>query len=369
MVKRWSGRPTLEAAAGAIAGSERYAQSICQSGCLRIVLRRRETESLLTLHRYGALAFVCLLQWGCAGSSSAEPRKRWLLAPDDPLPERLSEVGVYEDVTTLTAYADLVGYVPNHPLYSNGLDKERHIYLPGGTLIQVAGAQPWTFPVGVVLAKTFLYEGEPVETRLFFRTADGWDYGLYRWLPDASDAEVIRGNWAEVPVELGEGELTHTLPSRLDCRTCHETHEAVAASPVIGISSLQTGTDLVEAEVFSEAPSITAVRGKTDEETAALSYFMGNCISCHNGGESINSAFSLYPADAVANTVDQPTESETGEGIRVVPGDPEQSVLYITVVEAGTSAYRGPFKVMPPIGGDVIDPDASAVLGAWIENL
>lgn len=72
---------------------------------------------------------------------------------------------------------------------------------------------------------------------------------------------------------------------------------------------------------------------------------------------------------ASSNTVDQPTESETGEGIRVVPGDPEQSVLYITVVEAGTTGYRGPFKVMPPIGADVIDPDASAVLGAWIENL
>jgi hypothetical protein len=96
---------------------------------------------------------------------------------------------------------------------------------------------------------------------------------------------------------------------------------------------------------------------------------VGNCITCHNGGESINSAFSLYPEDAVGNTVDRPTESETGEGIRVVPGDPDQSVLYITVVEAGRSGYRGPFKVMPPIGADVIDPDASAVLGSWIENL
>jgi hypothetical protein len=24
---------------------------------------------------------------------------------------------------------------------------------------------------------------------------------------------------------------------------------------------------------------------------------------------------------------------------------------------------------MPPIGGNIIDPDASAILGAWIENL
>lgn len=324
---------------------------------------------MLTSYKYRLLILVGLLHWGCGGSTEAEPARRWLLAPEDPLPELLSDVGLYEDAAALSAYADVIGYVPNHPLYSNGLDKERYLYLPQGTAVQVDGGQPWTFPVGVVFGKTFLYEGAPVETRLFFRTSDGWDYGLYRWLPNGSDAEVIRGNWAEVPVELGEGELTHTLPSRLDCRTCHETHEAVAASPVIGISALQTGADLVEAEVFSEAPTTITVQGRTTEETAALSYFVGNCITCHNGGESINSAFSLYPEDAVANTVDRPTESETGEGIRVVPGNPELSVLYVTVVEAPAPGYRGPFKAMPPIGGDVIDPHASAVLGAWIEKL
>lgn len=315
------------------------------------------------------LVFAGLLQCGCGGSSTSEPAERWLLASDDPLPERLSEVGLYEDVAARSAYKDVVAYVPNHPLYSNGLDKERHLYLPEGTAVRVDGTQPWTFPVGAVLAKTFLYEGAAVETRLLFRTPQGWDYGLYQWLPDASDAEVVPGNWAEVPVVLGDGELTHTLPSRFDCRTCHETHEAVADSPVIGLSHLQTGADLIEAEVFSEPPSTTTVQGRTDEETAALSYFVGNCTACHNGGESINSAFSLYPEDAVANTVDQPTRSQTGEGIRVVPGDRNHSVLYITVVETGTPGYRGPFKTMPPLGAEVIDPDASGVLGAWIDSL
>lgn len=324
---------------------------------------------MLTLNRYCALAFAGLWLSSCGGSPSAESAPRWLLEPDDPLPELLSEVGVYQDVVSRGAYPDVVGYLPNHPLYSNGLEKERHLYLPEGTTVEVSGTQAWEFPVGVVLAKTFLYQGDPVETRLLFRTSEGWDYGLYQWRPDRSDAEVIRGNWAEVPVELGGGELTHTLPGRLDCRTCHETHEAVAASPVIGVSALQSGADLIDAEVFSEAPTTTPVQGRTEEETAALSYFVGNCITCHNDGDSINSAFSLYPEDAVANTLDHPTESETGEGIRVVAGAAEQSVLYIAVVNAAAPGYRGPFKVMPPIGADVSDPDASAILGAWIENL
>lgn len=315
------------------------------------------------------MLLVALLHVGCGDASSTPQPARWVLEPSEPLPERLSEVGVFEDLATRKAYADVVPYVPNHPLYSNGLDKERHLYLPEGKKIGVDGEQPWTFPVGAVLAKTFLYEGAPVETRLIFRTSNGWDYAIYRWLADASDAEALEGNWAEVTLALGDGELEHTLPARLDCRTCHETHESVASTPVLGIIGLQAGADLVEAEVFSEAPETTTVAGRSDEETAALSYFVGNCISCHNGGDSINSSFSLYPNDAVANTVDQPTESETGDGVRVVAGDPEQSVLYITVVEAGSPGYRGPFKMMPPIGVNVVDPSAKTVLGPWIESL
>ena len=238
-----------------------------------------------------------------------------------------------------------------------------------GTGIDGSTADGWDFPIGTVLAKTFVYEGSPVETRLVFRTEDGWDYAIYQWRADGLDGQLLEGNWAEVPVDLGDGELTHTLPSRLDCRTCHETHEAVAGVPVMGVSSLQTDDDLIEAGVFSAAPVLETVEGRSAEETAALGYFVGNCIACHNGGDSINSSFSLYPDDAVANTVDRPTESEPGEGLRVVPGAPEESVLFITVIDAPTPEYRGPFKAMPPIGLSVVDPDATTVLSSWIESL
>jgi len=277
-------------------------------------------------------------------------------------------VGIYADVASRTAHDDMLSYVPRHPLYSNALAKERYLYLAEGTEVDV-GPDGWTFPTGAVLVKTFLDGDAPVETRLLYRTAQGWDYAVYRWLADASDAERLEGNWAEVPVELGDGERTHTLPSRLDCRTCHETHEEVAGNPVLGVSAFQTGVDLTEAGVFSQPPALDPVEGRSAEETAALSYFLGNCTSCHNGGTSINAAFSLYPDDAVRNTVDRPTESETGEGVRVVPGEPAQSVLYITVVEAGDPEYRGPFKMMPPIGVDTIDENAATILGDWIEGL
>lgn len=322
---------------------------------------------MLILSRRVALTLIGILPLACGGSSSTDAA-RWLDDVNGPLPERLSQVGLYTDVRSRAAHDDVVGYVPNHVLYSNGLEKERHLYLQEGTTI-VADEDEWAFPVGTVVAKTFLDGDVPVETRLIFRTEEGWDYAIYQWLPDATDAEKLEDNWAEVRVQLRDDQRIHTLPSRLDCRTCHETHEAVAGTPVLGIGSLQTSDDLVDAGVFSERPTLERVRGRTEEETTAFSYFVGNCTSCHNGGDSINSSFSLYPDDALATTIDQPTESETGEGIRVVPGDPDQSVLYVTVVLAGDPGYRGPFKAMPPIGVNTTDEDADAVLGNWIENL
>ncbi|KPK14688.1 MAG: hypothetical protein AMJ62_12240 [Myxococcales bacterium SG8_38] len=312
------------------------------------------------------VAALSILIVSCGGSSdSAE--ERWLEDTSAPLPARLSEVGIYQDISTRTAYDDMISYVPNHVLYSDGLEKERHLYLRVSATIDASGSA-WTFPIGTVLVKTFVDGDAPVETRLIFRTEAGWDYAIYRWLSDASDAERLEGNWPEVPVILTGGR-PHTLPSRLDCRTCHETHEAVAGVPVLGIGSLQTSADLVAAGVFSGTPELEPVEGRTEEETAALRYFVGNCTSCHNGGDSINSAFSLYPDVAAANTIGEPTESETGEGIRVVPGSTEQSVLYISVVEASKPEYPGPFKVMPPLGVDIADEQAELVLRNWIESL
>ena len=67
--------------------------------------------------------------------------------------------------------------------------------------------------------------------------------------------------------------------------------------------------------------------------------------------------------------MNQETQSETGDGIRVVPGDPATSVLYITVVLARDPDYALPFKAMPSVGVDLSDPAAEPILRQWIEEL
>jgi hypothetical protein len=290
-----------------------------------------------------------------------DPQPRWLEDLGAPPPTHLSEVGLFRDMATREPHPDLAPYEPRHGLYSNGLGKERLAFLPG--IIDDADPSGWRFPDGTVLAKTFLHDDAPVETRLLFLGQEGWDYALYVW--DGAEGVLSEGNWPEQPLDLGE--VQHTLPGRLDCRTCHETAEESTGTPVLGIGPLQTAEDL--AVGFAADPATEELGGRTPEEDAALGYFVGNCITCHTGGEAVNASFSLHPAEAVDNTLDQPTQSETGVGIRVVGGSPEESVLYETVVHAHRADYDGPFKAMPPLGVQQTDPDAEPILRAWIEAL
>jgi hypothetical protein len=100
--------------------------------------------------------------------------------------------------------------------------------------------------------------------------------------------------------------------------------------------------------------------------SAALGYFVGNCVHCHNGTNGAASSFDLRPAVALQNIIDQPTASSaTADGIRVTPGKPEESILYLGV-KGGTELE---VKDMPPLG--VAQRDASAIeqLSAWITAL
>lgn len=316
--------------------------------------------------------FLSSLSLGCpsdpADESTPTPTEpRWLDDVEQPLPARLSEVGLFTQIETRTPGIGLIAYEPRFPLFSNGLEKERLLFVPPGATIEAA-ATGWAFPEGTVLSKTFSFEGTPVETRLLFRRAATWEYAEYVWRDDGLEADLLEGNWAEEPVLLPDG-TSHVVPARLDCRTCHETSEEVSGTPVLGVSALQTSASLAASEVFATPPEIEPVAGRTTAETAALEYFIGNCVTCHTGGDGTNAAFSLFPADVVAETVGVPTEAETAEGVRVVAGDPEASVLFIGVVLAPRPDYEGPFKAMPPLGLTRVDPASEPILRAWIEEL
>jgi len=314
-----------------------------------------------------------------AGCGSDDSPAAWLLDPTEPLPGWMSEAGIYAHLGELRPAEGFVEYLPPHPLFSNRSDKARLLWLPPGEVIDTTDPEHWRFPIGAVLVKTFTYnhvEGRlgrvAVETRVMRNGPDGWTYAVYHWGSRGDDARLAAPRWPEVPFLLEDvngSDFPYVIPGELDCEACHETHISGA---VIGLSQGNLDPELLTRDaIFDPVPEPLVLPATDDAEVRAMSYIVGNCVHCHHGAErGDNASFDLRPDALLDNTVNMPTDSSaSGDGIRIVPGDPEGSALFEAVVNARMPGYRGQFKPMPPVGVVVGDRRAESALRAWIESL
>lgn len=269
-----------------------------------------------------------------------------LLGRDEPFPEQLSELLDPDD-------PQLVPFEPSWPLWSNGLDKQRWAHVPGPV---VASGGRWYYPEGTLFFKTFSWEGQPVETRAMRRTLEGWDYGAWLWEgDDATLLPMIEG----VSVEG----LDHAVPSRFQCRVCHEAGEGV-----LGFSPLQLA-DPEALGVFhpSSPPQPLPITGHDPQTTEVLGYLVGNCVHCHDGAAGTLNSFDLRPDVALSNLVGVPTESSaSASGLRVAPGAPADSVMFLAI----SGEHADPeLRTMPPLGVQRRDVEAVSLLRDWIGGL
>lgn len=278
------------------------------------------------------------------------------LKPGDPLPDRLS------DLPFQTA-TDVFPYTPEWPLWSDGLDKERFVYLPPGTHIKTAGLstfqwRQWQWPDGALLLKTFSLDGEPVETRGLYRVDGEWEYAVWQW----ADGDATRLSLLEtVPVEGA----AHTIPDRLACRLCHEVGGGVLGFQPIQIADFSDYRSLF-GELPRNQPLDAADPGMDAATREVFGGFVGNCVHCHNGLDGDGHSFDLSPPVALENTLNVSTSSATAAGTRIVPGSPEQSVLFLAV----SGEHDDPeIRSMPPLGVDVRDAAQIERLRAWINDL
>jgi hypothetical protein len=308
-------------------------------------------------------------------------------------PARLQETGLYSDFAALEVDPRHLRFAPQYPLWTDGAVKRRWISLPPGTAIDASDPEAWVFPVGTRLWKEFSFGGRRVETRMLERMPDGgWRYAAYEWSADGREATLApeRGRRGAFPLAGGR---SHTIPAASDCRVCHE------ASPtaVLGFSLLQLSPDrdpgaphaepgsgvdlghLVEAGLLVGLPPDIAARPPRIEGTpiarAALGYLHGNCGHCHNSGGKLKNVelFLRHLAGAavepgVASTVGRPVrEPAPGQSpeavLRVEPGHPERSA----VVERMGSRWAA--LQMPPLGSELVDAEALALVRQWIADL
>jgi mono/diheme cytochrome c family protein len=305
-------------------------------------------------------------------------------------PERLSETGLYATIAMQRIADGVVSFTPQYPLWSDGAVKRRWMSLPPGAFIDASDPDAWEFPVGTKFWKEFSF-GRKVETRTIERTEDGWRFASYRWLPDESDAVLVSEYGERGVLEIAPG-VKYDLPSRYDCRACHDGN----VSRVLGFSALQLSGDRDPNAVHAESPGAAdvdldtlvergLVRGLPETlvttppriaaasatERAALGYLHGNCASCHNDrGALADLGLSLEvrmggPGAGAPPPLGQVAQFQpAGEpaSLRLAAGHPEGSAVVRRM------ARRDPINQMPPLGTKVVDREAIALLERWIRT-
>ena len=310
------------------------------------------------------------------GSTQTPPSPSLLTAPLGDLPSKLSDVGLYRGAG-LDAQAPALAYEPGYPLWSDGGDKRRAIVLPEGASIDGSDPENYLMPLGTLIFKTFAFRtpqspdaAVPVETRLLRLKGDGWELAAWAWDDDARDAQLLdlRKSQTRDVLDDDGNVVAHAIPSHLECRQCHES----STSEVLGINELQLARsgslgELAPRITPEPRPPYARLPEHGPLTSSVLGYFVGNCVHCHDGIDGgAASSFDLRPDVALANLIDQPTASSaTADGIRIAPGKPDESILYLAV--KGTSALE--VKDMPPLGVARRDPSAVKLLSDSISEL
>jgi hypothetical protein len=357
-----------------------------------------------------------------APGCSADAPMSLLCDPLRKMPRTIRETGLFPAAPDFSKHAPgMRKYAPDPPLWSDGLEKERFLLLPAGQKIDNRNPN-WVFPVGTVFIKTFFDDGaaggkpRPVETRFIRRVGTEtdfveYDYYLYQWNAEGTDAtlviddrngddqfaptvKVIVNHMADgKPLVINNGQpFDHTLPSRSMCADCHRQN-GVAFQTFIGFDELRLNAKLTPAAARTQleelraagiftttpAPGAPPPRSIVDSDPTLLKvkrFVFGNCVHCHNDKGMV---FDLSPDKLVMNTVNQKTEAQSVQPprnwLRVVPGVPEMSVLFVqarrTPLPMPTTAGGNRLRPMPPIGVNDIaaDQEGVAALKTWIMSL
>ena len=286
-------------------------------------------------------------------------------------PAKLSETGLYADISTQQIAAHAEAFAPQFELWSDGAVKQRWAYLGECEAIDNSDEESWSFPVGTRMWKEFRVGGQLIETRLVHRFGPGDDdylFASYMWDMNDSDADLVPiGGMQDV-----KG-TSHDIPSELDCRNCHGSHEDAPGGTdahYLGFDAIQlshNGAGLNMASLSNDgrlsAPNAAGytVPG-TPIDVAALGYLHANCGNCHNmTGEGVfvppmdlriqPGVMMVEQTAAYMDTVNQAGQSFSGvcQGIDRIRGmDVMNSCVHLRMATRDPGVM--PQVMMPPLG-------------------
>ncbi len=328
----------------------------------------------------------------------------------------IKETGLFPSAPDFSKHsARMVEFVPDPPLWSDGMEKQRFLLLPSGQKVDNSDRAKWKFPMGTMMVKTFFDDSgaggtpRPIETR-FIRSGKDipFEYYVYQWNAQGTDAMLVvddqNGDVNQgvvVPITIkrtvngqpftvnGGNPIMHELPSRNACGQCHEEQGMITDTQYIGFDELRLNTkrtaasaktqlqELQDAGVFTTAPPAQPVTiADADARLLRIKrWVFANCGHCHNGAAQVD----LRPDVFVKNTVGvqvmetQSVKPQPGY-LRITRRNPERSVVYVQArrlmlpppVTVDGQDYR--LRAMPPVGVADVAADQAALedLRLWI---
>ncbi|MEM9501566.1 MAG: SO2930 family diheme c-type cytochrome [Pseudomonadota bacterium] len=296
------------------------------------------------------------------------------------MPRTLSEFRFFT-VPSKQLSTTVIPYELNTPLYSDGADKLRFVYVPRGEQIATDGEGLLQFPVGSALIKTFAFGKDDnrrlIETRVMLHRANGWLALPYRWNSEQTEATLaLAGGRLPITTLSGE-EISYRIPNKNQCKACHSKDgEVVPIGPKARNLSREWLAQMVDHGQLTAMPANSDTfpdwenRKGADIADLARAYLDVNCAHCHQpGGGASNSGLDLRweQDDPHAIGIRKPPvaagRGAGGHKVSIAPGDPDASIMLYRM------SSTEPGVAMPELGKATVDFDGVAVLREWIENM
>jgi uncharacterized repeat protein (TIGR03806 family) len=277
-------------------------------------------------------------------------------------------------------------YTLNTPLFSDGAEKFRYVWMPAGTTAAYRASGALAFPVGTVLIKRFAFPADvrqpaqdlrAIETRLLIHRPAGWVALSY--VQEGPDAVLKRaGKRTPVTITNAAGQpqtIDYAVPNQNQCKQCHQAGEAITPiGPTAG--NLNDGRQLMQWQASGRLAGLPATGvpqlARWDDageslDRRARAYLAVNCGHCHDrAGFASNSGLYLNPeeqAPAHLGIWKRPVAAGRGSGgheFSIRPGQPDQSIL----LHRMTSSEPG--VMMPQFGRSIAHEEGIALIRQWI---